>query len=230
MSAQTIESPATARQAVSLPAHVWRDALAATLLSVGKDDTLPTLETVHVSVDESQVALTSTDRYRLTRVTVPLSSSSVAGAVAPFTALLPSGLVKRMHALTKASKANGGLEPFTLSIEDDGHVAFTGAWSGSVTGMIEPGEYPRVDGIINRATDSKINPGPHLMDGRLTLGFDPRYMADLCKMPRERSGGKNARPAAVALSIGDPDRPLVAKWQLNGADYLYVLMPACIAS
>lgn len=232
MSAQAIEQDVTtdaARRTVALPASAWRDALAAVLLSVGKDMTLPVLQTVKVDVNAHAVTLTSTDRYRLTRVTVPVKGDDQEQPVAPFTVLLPTKLVKRMHGIVKAVKVATG-EPFTLTHGPalDG-VRFAALWSGaSVAGMTYTDVYPQVDRIIESAG---LSNGTTSMPDRLTVGIDPRYLADLCKMPRESSGsGKSRRPEPVKLSIGDPGKPVLAKWELNGASYTHILMPVRLAS
>ena len=57
----------------TIPCNVLRDALTACLLSVSKETTLPILRTVRVVKTGSELVFTSTDRYRLTRVTVTLT-------------------------------------------------------------------------------------------------------------------------------------------------------------
>ncbi len=222
MSAQPVESARTvADQAVGLPAVIWRDVLAAVLTSCNRSHRNSELRGVLVEWDGTDLLLTSTDTYRLTRVRVPLVELGYSVDVTlgvPFRVLVPHQMVKGAHALVKGVKGAAQGEPWLLAFT--GTLSFEGEWShAGVSSSALDGVFPKVDGILDRDRLPNVPEGTD----KLTVAFDPRFLADLCKMPREAG-------APVALVIGDPVRPARADWNVGQVGYTHVLMPVRLAS
>lgn len=227
MVAEMVETQTRAVEAVELSAVALRDALGACLLSVGRDDTLPVLTTVHVVSDGSTVTFTSTDRFRLTRVSVPTVAD--AGTGPAFDVLVVADDVKRLvtaiKETAKMAERNRLKSGAQLAVEGDRLVLRD--WYGGVTsGRTFEGEFPRVDSII----DGLSVPDEHTEPTAHTVAFNPAFMADLCKMPgRLRGGRRSVADGPVKLSFpGGPDKPCVSRWSHcddDAVEFVHVIMP-----
>lgn len=219
MVAEMVESQTVAAEAVELSAVALRDALGACLLSVGKDGTLPVLETVHVVSDGTSVVFTSTDRFRLTRVTVPTVADNGTGP--SFDVLVESGDVKRLVTAIKETarmvERNYALKGGAFLSVEGGRLTLRDL-DGSVTSArtYTDGQFPKVDGII---PDGMADTAPTAH----TVAFNPKFLGELCKMPGRGKG------EPVSLSFpGGPDKPCVSTWTHcddDAVEFVHVLMP-----
>ena len=189
-------------------AHQVRDALAATILSA-HDSSMPVLSGVKLDVSGSSYVFTSTDRYRLTRVTVTLDEAGT-----DHTVIIPLEAAKRMLTALKGLGARPGRTPAWFVFEGDKVSLHYGFDGGVVAATGVTGEFPRVESITTG----------HVPADTQKIAFDPKFMADLCKMPgRERN-------LPVIMSLAGATKPMVATWGDQGdVEYLYVLMPVRMA-
>lgn len=190
-----------------------RAALTAATLSAdkgGRTCMVPILAAVRITRVGAKLTVLATDRYRLTRAIIPVDMTGQLEEFDgnDFAVTIPVADVARVLALVPRPAAK--LEHFTLTLEVDelGTLVATG-WDGStvrVVGMTE--EYPRVDSLITGLTP--VEPTDR-------IGFDPRLLADIAKMP-----GLNRN---VFFDLRGATKPVTATWSDDGVDYLHLLMP-----
>lgn len=211
--AETVESVRTMVAAGNL-----RDALTACMLSVGTEDHLPVLETVQIEKRGLELILRSTDRFRLTRVTVRLDADDMPSP--DWTVLIDSGDVKRMLAAIPKPKRYPVPAPVSLSWLDDGgrdaggHAVHGLSVDTGVTALRVQsfmGDFPRTDSLIpaNDLDTSEVG----------AIGFNPKYMTDLCKMP----GRDKNQP--VRLRFRGEGKGAVSVWGDDEVRYEHLLMP-----
>lgn len=197
----TLTATATATATTVRAAHL-RAALTAATLSAGKGkDMVPVLAAVRVTRTAGTLTVLATDRYRLTRAIIPADDDGT-----DFEVTIPVDDVARIIALTPRP---GKLAHLTLTLQVDNGVLQVTDWDGStvrVVGMTE--EYPRVDSLITGLAPAAATE---------RIGFDPRFLADLAKMP-----GLNRR---VFLDLRGDGKPVTASWDDDGVSFLHLLMP-----
>lgn len=181
-----------------------RDALTACLLSAGKDMTLPVLISVQVEKTGRELIFRSTDRYRLTRVTVKLDDT--ADQAPDFVTLISAADAKRVLASIPKPTRYGLDLPVTVAMIDG---MLTVDTSGAVM-RLEPltGEFPRTDQIWP-ATVAAIE----------GIGLDPKYLTDLAKMPGR------AKKEPVRFEFAGPGKPVSSRWESGDVSYEHLLMP-----
>lgn len=190
--------------AIELPASQLRNALSACLLSASKDQTLPVLAAVQVVKVGDTLTFRSTDRYRLTVVTVALQNTPEGD----WATLIPAADVKR--AVTALPKR--GVELATIAPDAIG-------WDwGQASMRFQPfeGEFPRVDQIIPTTTAEVQE-----------IGFNPSFLADLNKMP---GFGRNAPAHFKFNGAGKPARVEWIDDAHENVSYVYLLMPVRVNS
>lgn len=183
-----------------------RDALTATLLSVGGKDAMPVLQTVRIVAAGDTLTFTSTDRFRLTIASVP------ATGVAPFEALVSSDDAKRIvTALPKRSARRAyGTPPPSVAFRFDG-VAVTVIAEGSTATLRHlDDQYPNVTNIVTGWTSAETD----------MIGVNPKFLADFAKMPREN--------APAELQLAGNCKPMRSEWTAHGVNYLHIIMPVRI--
>lgn len=195
---------------VEFPAAALRDALAACLLSAGKDKTLPILMAIKVERRGDELVVTSTDRYRLTRVAITLSTDLEQRGDETWAVLVSGDDAKRWVATLKDEARGFGRAPAWLTIEGDDVTLGTYSGMSKVRGV--EGDYPRVDSIIPETASKGA--------GLPSIAFNPKYMIDLCKMPGR---GKNA---PVVMDFQErASAPMVSRWNDGDVSYVHVIMP-----
>ena len=199
---------------LAVPVAAFTD-LASAVVAACKDNTLPTLTGVRIEWGPAGVRMVATDRYRLA-VTEYGGEVQYAdsGAV-----LVPA---KELQAYVKAlpKPSRFGLPPVVLIRPEDGHVVFTCATSdGEFTHTIRTldGEFPKWESLLP-STYSDMGP-----EG---IAMNPKYLADVAKMPTSRNA-----PVRVRFT-GGGSRPMV--WDTtdaldSGVRWRYLLMPVRIA-
>lgn len=195
-----------------------RDALTACLLSAGKDSFLPSLMSVQIEKRAGELVFRSTDRFRLTRVTVTLDSDDMPSP--DWRVLVSVADVKRVLSTVPKPRRNGSDSPVALSwLDDGGRDAGGHAVNGLSLDIDGAGvrvqsidaDYPRVDSLIPTDDSDTVQMGEVL--------FDPARMADLCKMPGR---GKNE---AVSLRLRGDRKGLVSEWGSETVRFVHLLMP-----
>ena len=200
---------------LALDVPVLRDLVLAASVAAGKDDTLPTLTGIRVEWDATGVRMAATDRYRLVRAEwCPKDGQA---GVAEGAALVPAAdLLAYVKALPKPSRF--GLPPTVLIHPEDGQVRFTCVtYEGEVSRTIRTleGEFPKYQSLI--PTEFGDLPA----DG---IGMNPKYVADVAKMPAPKNGPVRVRfTGAGRPMVWEPTAPLD-----SGVQWLYLLMPVRI--
>lgn len=190
---------ATALQAVQL-----RNALAATLLSVSKDGTLPVLGMVQVEKVGDTLTFRSTDRCRLTVVTVTVKDAPEGDWVT----LIPAADVKR----AVAALPKNGLDVATVTPDTIGY-----DWGqASMRFQSFEDDFPKVDQII-----------PTTVDAVEEIGLKPEQLADLAKMP----GRRKNQPAH--FKFAGASKPVRVEWtddKYDNVSYVHLMMPVRVNS
>lgn len=149
--------------------------LANVLPSASKDDTLPVLCGVRVTVTADRITVAATDRYTISEDYITRGKDDEAWPDAAFT--LARSDVDRIVKLCKADK----LSPLTLSL-DGGRVTASG-WDLSVGCATVDGEFPRTERLYP-ADDW----GPR--HGWTEAGFNPQYFGRFAKICSGTNGTK----------------------------------------
>lgn len=202
---------------LALDVAVFRDLVLAASVAAGKDDTLPTLTGIRVEWSSLSVRMVATDRYRLVRAEwCPKDGQDPAAPVVA--ALVPAAeLVAYVKALPKPSRF--GLAPTVLIHPEDGQVRFTCVThEGEVSRTIRTleGEFPKYQSLIPTEFAGLDGDG---------IGVNPRYVADVAKMPLVK------KDSPVRVRFTSAGRPMV--WEPtapldSGVQWLYLLMPVRI--
>lgn len=211
--AETVESVRT----MVAPDYL-RDALTACMLSAGKDDTLPVLETVQIQKLDRTLIVRSTDRYRLTRVTITLDPEDMPSP--DWTVLVATADVKRIIASLPKSRRNVSPVPVALSWLEDGGRDYAGCAvhglsvdTGEMGARVQSfeGDFPKVDMLFPADDTDTVEMGE--------MGFRPAQLIDLCKMPGRR---KDER---VALRFRGDGKGAVSVWGDDMVRYEHLIMP-----
>lgn len=199
---------------LALDVAAFRDLVTAASVAVGKDNTLPVLTGIRVEWDSLSVRMVATDRYRLVKAEWLNASNVSEGA-----ALVPAAeLVAYVKALPKPSRF--GLPPTVLIHPEDGQVRFTCVThEGEVSRTIRTldGEFPKYQTLIPTEFAGLDGDG---------IGVNPKYLADVAKMPLDKG-------QVVRVRFTAPARPMV--WEPtsaldSGVQWLYLLMPVRIGA
>lgn len=199
---------------LALDVAAFRDLVTAASVAVGKDNTLPVLTGIRVEWDSLSVRMVATDRYRLIKAEWLNASNVSEGA-----ALVPAAeLVAYVKALPKPSRF--GLPPTVLIHPEDGQVRFTCVThEGEVSRTIRTldGEFPKYQTLIPTEFAGLDGDG---------IGVNPKYLADVAKMPLDKG-------QVVRVRFTAPARPMV--WEPtsaldSGVQWLYLLMPVRIGA
>lgn len=201
---------------LALDVPVLRDLVLAASVAAGKDDTLPTLTGIRVEWGPFGVRMAATDRYRLVRAEWLAKPGE--HAVPEGAALVPAAeLVAYVKALPKPARF--GLTPTVVIHPEDGQVRFTCVThEGEVSRTIRTleGEFPKYQSLI--PTEFSDLPS----DG---IGVNPRYVADVAKMPLPK------KDSPVRVRFTGAGRPML--WEPtapldSGVQWVHLLMPVRI--
>jgi DNA polymerase-3 subunit beta len=108
-------------------------AITSVRFAVGSDPELPVLGTILVEIEEDEVRLVATDRYRLAVASAP---ATVTGPPASFA--VPAGLLDSVLPLLDGGRASDA----TASIALDGREVTAGTAAGAVTGVTASDDFP----------------------------------------------------------------------------------------
>lgn len=198
----------TERILTVVPPQALRDAFTACLLSVSKDQFLPVLAAVQIEKTGAELIFRSTDRYRLTRVTITLDD--VSKAAPDFVTLIDAADVKRVLTAIPKPVRHETVISVALTIDDGSLVVDT----GQAVMRVQPvdGEFPRTEALW-----------PAEAQAIEEIGLDPKYLIDLAKMPGR------AKNEPVRFRFNGPGKPMVSEWSDDDVAYKYLLMPARFA-
>lgn len=213
MTTTTIEGT-TVEQVTALlvPVDVLRE-LATVAVAAGKDDTVPNLMGVRLEWSDEGIDAVATDRWRLAHAywdgryrgfADSLLTGTPEGAV-----LLPTKeLVAYLKSLPKPSKR--GMPGLVAIRPEVGGVRFDLANNyGEVSRLIPTldGEFPKWHSLL-----------PTEWGAVEEIAMDPRYVADVAKMPTPRHG-------PVRVQFTTPTRPMVWSGEGECVKWQYLLMP-----
>jgi DNA polymerase III subunit beta len=213
MTTTTIEGT-TVEQVTALlvPVDVLRE-LATAAVAAGTDNTLPNLTGVRLEWSDEGIEAVATDRWRLAHVLWEGKHRGWADNLLTGTpdgaALLPAKeLVAYVKSLPRASK-RGTPALVAIRPEADG-VRFTcDTGDGEVSRMIPTldGEFPKWRSLL-----------PTEWGAVEAIAMDPKYLADVAKMPTPRH-------APVRVRFTMPTRPMVWSGEGECVKWQYLLMP-----
>ena len=213
MTTTTIEGTTVEQvTAFLVPVDVMRE-LASAAVAAGKDDTLPTLTGVCLEWGSEGLDAVATDRYRLAHVHWNGQHTGWADSLMRDTpegaALVPTReLVAYVKSLPKSSRRTLPLV-VVVRPEADG-VRFTcDTGEGEVSRMIPTlaGEFPKWRMLMPKEWGEVDH-----------VAVDPRYLADVAKMPTPRG-------RSVRVQFTTPTRPMVWSGEGECVKWQYLLMP-----
>lgn len=209
---QTVETVTT----LTVPVSVLRD-LALSAVAAGKDDTLPTLTGVLMEWDRDGLRAVATDRYRLAVIDYHPGNVTDSGwnVGADGSALVPA---KELTAYVKTlpkPRVRDRHEPVVVIAPGEREITFTCVHDG--------GELSRTIRTLDGAFPKYRSLLPDTFTGGDEAGIcmDPKYLADVSKMPDTGKAGARLRQNEANRPMmwdgGDPDRDRIT-WR-------YLLMP-----
>lgn len=127
----------------------FADAVAQVALAAGRDDTLPVLTGVRLEIEDDQLTLAATDRYRLAVRTLAWRPEQTGLST---TALVPA------RTLADTAKALAGADAVTLALATgaagEGMVGFEGAGRRTTSRLLE-GEFPKYRSLLPSESSSR---------------------------------------------------------------------------
>lgn len=176
------------------------NALKASLVCAGKDDTLPMLTCIEMTHEGSDIILTSTDRFRLGMLRVTAKSGEGFPDFEFGQTILDGADVKRAAAILKPSKAAERNVEVTFTLDESGLRYQTNDGVGGVIRVTDH-EFPKVRQLITAPT-----PEDEVTDPSFTVNLD--YLASFAKVRFSKRddisiypGSSPARP--VRIAVGD---------------------------
>lgn len=130
----------------TVDSSTFADAVAAVALAAGRDDTLPVLTGVRVEIEDQELTLAATDRYRLAVRTLPWKPDQSGLST---TALVPA------RTLAETAKALAHADAVTLALATgsagEGMIGFEGVVAGQArrtTSRLLEGEFPKYRSLL----------------------------------------------------------------------------------
>lgn len=211
MSAGDIPSTGPSTTAAALPAVELARMLGNAAPFASDDATLPVLNAVRLRVAGESLIVDATDRYALLRETHPL-----AGPADPFDVVVPLPAIRQIRQLLAAARRQDGETVAELAVVGEATVRRcdvdhtvprlrVAAGTMAVEAAGQPGDYPNLDGLIDREDAHAAEHGP----GRFDVLLAPRLLARLAKLRTAEDGG-NPR-ARLTQSTGQPAIPGYAR-------------------
>jgi DNA polymerase-3 subunit beta len=181
-----------------------------TLVAVGRDDTLPMLTTLQVTVQPTQIRMGATDRYRMTLATVP---TAVGEATRQGTVFLPGAALRALLPRLTGHHVSLHIDQDTVSLRS-GQV--TATWSNT-----PPDNPVDVDGHMAR-TISKLAGGGQVDVKREAL-------VDAVDTASRLLAAQQAKPASVELLVEDGQVRVVALLPDHPAGMRAPAIPASVS-
>jgi DNA polymerase-3 subunit beta len=181
-----------------------------TLVAVGRDDTLPMLTTLQVTVQPTQIRMGATDRYRMTLATVP---TAVGEATPQGTVFLPGAALRALLPRLTGHHVSLHIDQDTVSLRS-GQV--TATWSNT-----PPDNPVDVDGHMAR-TIGKLAGGGQVDVKREAL-------VDAVDTASRLLAAQQAKPASVELLVEDGQVRVVALLPDHPAGMRAPAIPASVS-
>jgi DNA polymerase III sliding clamp (beta) subunit (PCNA family) len=176
-----------------------RETLSAHLLSSGRDNLLPVFCHIHLRLADGILTAESTDRYRLTVTTLAVDTEGT------FDVMLHWNDAQRIVKALPA-KARGAVDYVFLTVSDTTLKVDLMDSQMSFVLNTDIGEFPKI---------GHLGTGDPVATER--VGFNPKYLIDFAKMPRERN-------TALVLDLKGSHKPASSTWDCNGVTYRHVIM------
>ena len=175
-----------------------RETLSAHLLSTGRDELLPVFCHIRLRLADGVLTAESTDRYRLTVTTQTVDTDGA------FDVLLHRHDADRIVKALPA-KARGAVDYVFLTVSDT--TLKIDLMDSGLTFVLGTGmEFPKI---------GHLGTGEPVPTER--VGFNPKYLIDFAKMPRERN-------TALTLDLKGSGKPASSTWEYHGVTYRHVIM------
>jgi DNA polymerase III subunit beta len=205
-----VETLSTVVPGFTVPGHTLRNMLAAGLVAVGKDDTLPSLTGVRLEWNETvpELRVVSTDRYRLMVASADMDNVGTCGDDCSVS-IGRRDIADLVKVLPKVTRSVASTEMIRVSVIAGSVLVEGDGWSRTFTAL--QGEFPRYRSLI---------PAEDAYAPVERISFNPRFLGDVAKIPGERN-------MPITLRFVDERRPMVAtvKGDNGVREYLYLLMP-----
>lgn len=136
------ELPAMPALAGSVGSDTFAAAVSSVAVAAGRDETLPVLTGVKLTIDGAEITLAATDRYRLAVRTLPWQPAAELGSA---TALVPARtLAESAKSLTGGAQVNIALEAGTAGA---GLIGFEGGRRRTTTRLLD-GDFPKYQSLL----------------------------------------------------------------------------------
>lgn len=136
------ELPAMPAQAGSVGSDAFAAAVSSVAVAAGRDDTLPVLTGVKLTIEGSELTLAATDKYRLAVRTLPWEPVTDLGSAS---ALVPA------RTLSESAKSLTGGAHVTIAFEAGaagaGLIGFTGGRRRTTTRLLD-GDFPKYQSLV----------------------------------------------------------------------------------
>lgn len=183
----------------TLTAADAHNALKASLVCAGRDDTLPMLTCIELTHEGSDIILASTDRFRLGLVRVTAKSGDEYPSFDFGQTVLDGADVKRAAAIVKPAKASQGNWEVTFTLDESGlRYKTLDGLEGVI--RVSDSEFPKVRQLINAPT-----PDETIEDPTFTVNLD--YLASFAKVRFTKRDDISVYPNVagrpIRIAVGD---------------------------
>jgi DNA polymerase-3 subunit beta len=190
------------------------NAIQAADLSRGHDKTLPMLTAYRVELADNKIQIITTDRYRLSVVSLDIADTAAASLTA--SGLFDNGLTIDGDTLTAAAKIK--TKAATLAVTFTAQGLTITHDTGTINAPAADSDYPKWRTILDMQSKEQSTSG----------NYNPRYLSDAAKACKI-IGGKDAKNTPLNITLrGNYPATLTAKGEGLAIDVL--LMPVRIAN
>ena len=130
-----------------VPADLFADAVGQVAVAASREDVTPVITGVLIEVEENQLSLIATDRYRVAIRTIDWEASDGATKL---TALVPARII---HEVSKTFAASGKLS-ITFTAEGERELIAFSADDKTVTSVLIRGQYPPIRRLFPESVDN----------------------------------------------------------------------------
>ncbi|CAB4889617.1 MAG: DNA polymerase III subunit beta [Actinobacteria bacterium] len=130
-----------------VPADLFADAVGQVAVAASREDVTPVITGVLIEVEENQLSLIATDRYRVAIRTIDWEGSDGATKL---TALVPARII---HEVSKTFAASGKLS-ITFTAEGERELIAFSADDKTVTSVLIRGQYPPIRRLFPESVDN----------------------------------------------------------------------------
>lgn len=139
--------PIVAGRSGKVPAELFADAVGQVAVAASREDVTPVITGVLIEVEENQLSLIATDRYRVAVRTIDWDGTDGATQA---TALVPARII---HEVSKTFAASGTLS-ITFTAEGERELIAFSADDKTVTSVLIRGQYPPIRRLFPESVDN----------------------------------------------------------------------------